>query len=68
MQEIQDKFVIKVKQLPDQIDSSSYSKIFLFKFSEIINLKFKSAHINYEINKLDLILIIKILKLLDKLY
>ena len=68
MQEIQDKFVIKVKQLPDQIDSSSYSKIFLFKFSEIINLKFKSAHINYEIIKLDLILIIKILKLLDKLY
>ena len=37
MQEIQDKFVIKVKQLPDQVDSSSYSKIFILKNSEIIN-------------------------------
>jgi hypothetical protein len=40
MQEIQDKFVIKVKELPEQIDSSSYSKIFIFKISEIINLCF----------------------------
>ena len=37
MQEIQDKFVIKVKQLPEQVDSSSYSKIFILKNSEIIN-------------------------------
>jgi hypothetical protein len=37
MQEIQEKFVIKVKQLPDQIDSSSYSNLYIFKFSEIIN-------------------------------
>lgn len=39
MQEIQDKFVIKVKELPENIDSSSYSKIFIYFFnlSEIIN-------------------------------
>jgi hypothetical protein len=37
MQEIQDKFVIKVKELTDNIDSSSYSKIYIFKLSEIIN-------------------------------
>ena len=51
MQEIQDKFVIKVKQLPDQIDSSSYSKIFIFKFSEIINL---NVEYFYHLIKLDL--------------
>jgi hypothetical protein len=38
MQEIQDKFVIKVKELPEQIDSSSYSNIFILKISEIIFL------------------------------
>ena len=58
MQEIQDKFVIKVKPLPDQVDSSSYSKIFIFKFSEIINL-------NNSMIILDKEYIDKILKLLN---
>ena len=46
MQEIQDKFVIKVKELPEQVDSSSYSKIIIFKISEIIHLTklIKSNH------------------------
>ena len=56
MQEIQDKFVIKVKILPEQIDSSSYSKIFIFKFSEIIKLNktmilLEKEYINIKINK-----------------
>ena len=36
LQDIQDKFVIKVKPLPDSIDCSTYSKIFFLNFSEII--------------------------------
>ena len=41
LQEIQDKFVIKVKPLPEVVDCSTYSKIYIFltKISEIINLR-----------------------------
>lgn len=44
LQEIQDKFIIKVKPLPDSIDCSTYSKIFILNFSEIINLIFRSIN------------------------